>query len=121
MDLGTLLRLTTERTPDNEAIVDGELRLTYAAWNARVNAVAHGLRARGLGRGDRFLLCLKNSEEWLTTYFALQRLGAIAVPINFRFASNEVRFCLGDAGAAGGLFEPATGAAVQEALEDLPG
>jgi len=120
MDLGTLLRLTAERFPENEAVVDGDLRLTYAAWDARVNALAHALRARGLGRGDRFVLCLKNSEEWLTTYFALQRLGAIAVPINFRFAPNEVRHCLGDAGAAGILFEPATRAAVLEALRDLP-
>ncbi len=120
MDLGTLLRLAAERTPDNEAIVDGDLRLPYAAWDGRVNTVARGLEARGLAPGDRFVLCLRNCEEWLTTYFALQRLGAIAVPINFRFASNEVRYCLEDAGAAGVLFEPATRSAVLEALRDLP-
>jgi 2-furoate---CoA ligase len=120
MDLGTLLRFTAERTPDNEAIVDGDLRLTYAAWDARVNAVAGALGARGLAPGERVVLCLRNSEEWLTTYFALQRLGAIAVPINFRFAGNEVRYCLEDAGAAGVLFEPATGGAVLEALRGLP-
>jgi 2-furoate---CoA ligase len=120
MDLGTLLRFAAQRVPDTEALVDGDLRLTYAAWDARVNAVAHALRARGLAPRERFVLCLKNSEGWLTTYFALQRLGAIAVPINFRFASNEVRYCLEDAGAAGVLFEPATRGAVLEALADLP-
>ncbi len=120
MDLGTLLRFAAQRTPEDEALLDGDLRLTYAAWDARVNAVTHALRGRGLAPRDRFVLCLKNSEPWLTTYFALQRLGAIAVPINFRFASNEVRYCLEDAGAAGILFEPATRGAVLEALGDLP-
>ena len=76
MDLGTLLRLTAERFPDHEAIVDGGLRTTYAAWDARVNALSHALAARGLGRGHRFVLCLKNSHEWLAVYLALQRLGA---------------------------------------------
>ncbi len=120
MDLGTLLRLTAERFPEHTAFVDGAIRLPYATWDAQVNAVAHGLAARGIGRGNRFVLCLKNSHEWLTTYFALQRLGAIAVPINFRYASNEVRYCLTNAGAAGILFAPSTRAAALEALADLP-
>ena len=120
MDLGTLLRFTAERFPDNDAIVDGDLRLTYAALDARADAVAHALRGRGIGRGDRFVLCLKNSHEWLAAYFALQRLGAIAVPINFRFAGNEVRYCLEDSGAAGILFEASTRDAAAQALADLP-
>jgi len=61
---------------------------------------------------------LKGVQDRLDYAF---RLGAIAVPINFRFASSEVRYCLGDSGAAGILFEPATRAAALEALADLPG
>ena len=43
MDLGTLLRLAAERTPENVAVADGELRLTYAAWDALVNSAAAAL------------------------------------------------------------------------------
>jgi hypothetical protein len=45
MDLGTRLRLTAERFPENTAIVDGAIRLPYAIWDAQVNAAAHVVRA----------------------------------------------------------------------------
>lgn len=121
MDLGTLLRFAAERFPDHQAVVGGHLRLTYAVGDARVNAVAHALRDRGIARGARLVLCLKNPAEWLTAHFALQRPGAIAVPINSRFAAREVRCCVGDGGAAGIPFETTTRGPLLQALADGPG
>jgi 2-furoate---CoA ligase len=65
-------------------------------------------------------LVLKNREEHVALYWACQKLGLIATPLNWRYAEGEVRFCLDDAEAAAVVFEPASGAAVTAARRDLP-
>jgi acyl-CoA synthetase (AMP-forming)/AMP-acid ligase II len=74
--------------------------ITYAEIDARVNRVAHALAARGIGAGDRVALLMKNSIELVEAVFGVWRLGAIAVPVNFRLAGAEVDHVLADSGAA---------------------
>jgi 2-furoate---CoA ligase len=112
MRLDTLLDLAAERDPRATAIVDGERRYSYAEWHARVQRAADGLRRLGVRRGDRVVLCLRNREELATLHLACQRLGAITTPLNFRLASGEIAYCVGDAAPCVVVYEPDTAATI---------
>ncbi|HEY0883890.1 MAG TPA: AMP-binding protein, partial [Ramlibacter sp.] len=70
--------------PDAEAIVCGDRRWTYAQCEAESAGLAAGLAARGIGAGDRVVMFIGNRAEFLFALLALQRLGAIAVPVGTR-------------------------------------
>jgi 2-furoate---CoA ligase len=113
--LGSLLARAALRRPDAEAVVDGRRRLTYAELDARAAEIAGGFARLGIVRGDRALLVLRNRLEHVVAYWALQRLGAVAVPVNFRLAGNELRYLLEDSGARLALYEASTAGAMLEA------
>lgn len=94
-----MLSATVDRHPDREALVDGELRLSYGAWNERIERVAAGLTQIGLRRYDRVALLTGVGEPMATLYFACQKLGAIAVPMNHRLSAGEAGHILADSGA----------------------
>ncbi|ANN15974.1 2,3-dihydroxybenzoate-AMP ligase [Amycolatopsis orientalis] len=77
--LGTLLDDGVRRWPTRTAVVDGDRRWTYAELNEKAIRLAAGLRARGIGHGDRVLVHLPNLAEFLSLMFALFRNGAIPV------------------------------------------
>jgi acyl-CoA synthetase (AMP-forming)/AMP-acid ligase II len=87
--------------PDLEALVDVDTgrRFTFAELNDRVNRTAHLLSAQGVGRGDRVALLMMNSVEFEESYFAIAKLGATAVPLNWRLVPGELAFIISDAGA----------------------
>ena len=120
MTLARALDVAAERTPDAVAIVDGDRRFTYHDWAARVHRVASALRERGIGRGDHVVLSLKNREEHATIYWACQRLGAIATPLNWRYATGELEYCVADAEAIAVVFETASRDAATAARPRLP-
>src|SRR5262249_23299892 len=72
------------------------------------------LSALGVGRGDRVLLVLKNRAEHVLAYWALQRIAAVATPVNFRLAAGELAYLLADSGARVVVFEAATAGVVLE-------
>jgi fatty-acyl-CoA synthase len=86
-------------TPDKVALIDaatGERR-TYRQWNARANAVAHLLRERlGVQKGDRVAVLAANCPEYLDLLFAVSKLGAILVPLNWRLTVRELDIILRD-------------------------
>ncbi len=81
---------------DRLALVDAERSLDYAALHARTLRCAGLLAERGLARGERVALLLRNRSAYLEVVFAAARLGAIAVPINARFTAPEIRRVLDD-------------------------
>ena len=115
MTLGALLARAALRRPDAQAVVEGRRRLTYAELDGRATAVAQGFARLGVARGDRVLLVLRNRLEHVIAYWGLQTLGAVAVPVNFRLAANELRYVLEDSGARVALFEESTAAPMYEA------
>ena len=78
------------------AFVFGSVRLTYREIDERASRLANVLRERGVRPGDRVALFALNSLEVFETYFAIARLGAISVPLNFRLAAAEVSYVLTD-------------------------
>lgn len=97
--VATLLLQSVENQPDHCALVYGDRRWTYAAWYARIRRFAAALAAIGIRPTDRVAFYVSTSEASVTTYFACQLLGAVAVPMNFRLAPGEVTHILKDSGA----------------------
>jgi 2-furoate---CoA ligase len=108
MVLARALDVAAERTPDAVALVDGLRRFTYRAWVGRVHRVAHALARLGVTGGDHVVLSLKNREEHATAYWACQALGAIATPLNWRYAAAELQYCIADADGVAVVFEAAS-------------
>ena len=90
MTLAALLERAAHRRPHADAVVDGDRRLTYAELAARARALAEGFRRLGVNRGDRVLLVLRNRLEHVLAYWALQTLGGVPTPANFRLAPGEL-------------------------------
>jgi acyl-CoA synthetase (AMP-forming)/AMP-acid ligase II len=107
VNVGDALTRTAWRSPEKEAIVDGERRLTYRDLNEQTNRLANTLLARGVSRGDPVLLMAGNCVEFLQSYYALAKIGAIAVPINLFWGPNEVGYVIEHCSPKLALVEPA--------------
>ncbi len=68
--------------------------ITWKVFNEKANRFAHLLMSRGVGKGDKVAILLMNCLEWLPIYFGILKTGAMAVPLNFRYASDEIKYCL---------------------------
>ena len=90
------------RHPHKIAIIDlanpdAPREMTYGEFDAECNAVAHGLRKRGLKTGDRIGIMALNSIPMLAAYFGTMRAGLVSVPISFKLARETVDYIVGDA------------------------
>ncbi len=97
--LGSWPRRRARMTPDKAALVQDGVATTYAELDAASTRLAHGLRDRGIGRGDRVAFLGLNSVELVAAMFATARLGAVFVPVNTRLAAPEVAYVFEHSGA----------------------
>ena len=97
--IGDLLRRTAQRLPHKLAVQCGNTRWSYAEFDALVTRLAAGLAGRGIRHGDRVAILARNSHGFAAMRFALARLGAVLVPINFMLKADEVAYILRHAGA----------------------
>jgi 2-furoate---CoA ligase len=112
LDLGRTFLQSVERNPDALAVVDGDQRLSYAAWYERIQRAADGLATLGLKRGDHLMIVLQNRIEMATLHWACQFLGVIVTPLNWRAKPDEVEYCATDSQARAIVYEPVSEAAV---------
>jgi long-chain acyl-CoA synthetase len=90
VNLGDIPRRNARRWPRKTGLVFGDLRLTWSEVNDRVNRLANGLAAREVRRGDRVAILAHNDHRYLEVYWALAKLGAVAVPLNYRLIKREL-------------------------------
>ena len=122
--LGDLLRRTAQRDPHKLAIRCGYTDWTYREFDDVCNRFAAGLASIGVGVGDRVSVLARNSHGFAALRFAVARLGAVLVPINFMLSSGEANFILEHSGAKllctdSGLAELARSAAKDTAVQQL--
>ncbi|HIF63487.1 MAG TPA: long-chain-fatty-acid--CoA ligase [Deltaproteobacteria bacterium] len=106
-NIGLFLAKRAELDPDLEAFVGLESgqRLTYREFNERSCRTANALTGLGVGKGDRVALLMMNGAEYIESFFAIARIGAIVVPLNWRLVADELTFILSDSGATVLLFD----------------
>ena len=93
--VGRLFAETAALNPDRAALVEGDRELTYGDLNVRVNRLARAMFERGVGRGDRVALLVRNCIAFLEVELAAAKIGAITVSFNWRWAEAEIAHCLG--------------------------
>jgi len=97
MNTTDFLNIASAICPDRELMVFQDKRWTFEQTSERVNRLANGLTGLGIGKGDRVGILLVNCYQYVETYFALAKIGAIMVPLNFRAKADELGYMLANA------------------------
>jgi fatty-acyl-CoA synthase len=96
--LSDLLRRTAARWPHKPGIICGDARWTWSQFDAIVSRLAAGLHRAGVASGEPVGVLARNSHGFAALRFALARLGAVLVPVNFMLNAEEAAYILGHAG-----------------------
>ncbi len=93
--------------------------ITWNVFEEKANRFANMLLSRGVKKGDKVGILLMNCLEWLPIYFGILKTGALAVPLNFRYASDEIEYCLNLAEVDVLVFGPEFIGRVEEIAEKI--
>ena len=106
-NLGLFLSKRAHLSPDREAYIDSHsgLRLTFTGAQRAQQSGGQRISAAGVEKGERVALLLMNSAEFMEAYFALAKIGAVVVPLNWRLVADELEFILKDSGPARLIFD----------------
>jgi 2-furoate---CoA ligase len=117
LDLGTSFLASVARDPNALAIVDGDVRLTYAQWHRRVSAMVAGFDGLGLKPGDHLVTALRNNWQAATIHWACQFADIIITPLNWRSTAEDLDYCLDNAEAKALVYEAVSADAVRASSE----
>ena len=120
MNLATFLTETTSNRPDHIAIRFQDQTVTYAELNRRVDSLAWGLSAVGVKPADVCVLMMPNSINWVTVYYALAKLGAVVLPVNFLYRVGELEHIFRDSGARAFIGDSAHLEQASKVMSGLP-
>ncbi|MGM0845778.1 MAG: class I adenylate-forming enzyme family protein [Bacillota bacterium] len=100
MNISNLLERNARKYPYQEAIISGEQRVNYFELDQQVNKFSSALRLQGISAGDKVVLFMPNTLEFVISYFSVLRLGGIIVPVNAKLTGEEVQYILEHSDAA---------------------
>ena len=92
MNTAEFLMIASSVVPERTAMVCGQRSRTYAEMQERVNRLANALQAMGVGKGDKVAVMALNSMEYVEIYYAVAKLGAVFVPLNYRAKQEELAY-----------------------------
>lgn len=106
-NIGLFLTKRAHLSPSEESLVEVERgqRYTFRDLNLYANRVAQMLCAQGVKRGERIAMLMMNEVEYIASYLAIAKIGAVMVPLNWRLVPNELAYILQDADASFVLFD----------------
>ena len=94
--------------------------ITWKEFNEQSNRIANFLLSRGFKKGDKVAILLMNCIEWLPIYFGVLKSGCMAVPLNFRYTADEIKYCLTLADADALVFGPEFTGRVEQIVDMVP-
>jgi len=95
--------------------------MTWKEFDVKANRFANLLLTRGIQKGDKVAILLMNCLEWLPIYFGILKTGALAVPLNFRYTADEIKYCLELSEADALVFGPEFIGRVEQIFDHLHG
>src|SRR5271157_2134012 len=120
MSLGRMFEESTHRYPNNAATIYDGKSLTYEALHKAVNSLGNELRSRDIQKGDKVAIMLPNCPEFVISYFAVQKIGAVAVTVNILSTPYELRHLLGNSDAKCLITETPLAKRYEEIREYIP-
>jgi len=123
-DLPWLLRLWARTKPDHPLLIwepksGAERRWTYREFDEETTAIAAGLHARGVAKGDKVLIHSENCPEMVLAWYACAKLGAVAVTTNTRSVGSEIEYFAGHTGCVAAITQPQFATLVAENAKSL--
>lgn len=94
--------------------------ITWSVFDEKANRCANLLLSRGIKKGDKVAILMMNSLEWLPLYFGILKTGALAVPLNFRYTAEEIKYCLDLADVDALFFGPEFIGRVEDICDRIP-
>ncbi|HWE67300.1 MAG TPA: AMP-binding protein, partial [Acidimicrobiales bacterium] len=119
-NLADLFEAAVDAYPEREYLVANGQRRTYAEMEARANQLAHHLAAQGIEPGDHVGIYSYNSVEWVETAWAVFKLRAVWININYRYVKEELRYLLTNANLKALVHQREFAPLVADLLPDLP-
>jgi acyl-CoA synthetase (AMP-forming)/AMP-acid ligase II len=125
-DVPDLLSIQAQASGDKAAVLVDEAyggrpsATTFAELNATVNRLTHGLRALGIGQGERLVWCGPNSLEVLVTVHAARKAGQVAVPLSYRFNADEMAYVIDNSDATLVIVDAEQGSTLLSIRDRIP-
>ena len=119
-NLADLFEAAVDAYPEREYLVAEGKRRTYAEMEARANRLAHYLASQGIGPGDHVGIYAYNSVEWVEAAWAVFKIRAIWININYRYVKDELRYLLTNADLKGLVYQREFSPLVTALLPELP-
>ena len=94
--------------------------MTWKQFDVKANRFANFLFTRGIKKGDKVAILLMNCLEWLPIYFGILKTGALAVPMNYRYSSDEIKYCLDLSDSDALVFGPEFIGRIEEISDRMP-
>ncbi|NLC76314.1 MAG: AMP-binding protein [Clostridia bacterium] len=105
---------------ENSPLGEYRREMAWRVFDEKANRLANLLIKRGIKKGDKVAILLMNCLEWLPIYFGILKAGAIAVPLNFRYTAEEIKYCLDLADASVLIFGPEFIGRVENIYHQIP-
>lgn len=99
---------------------DYKVEITWSDFNKKANRFANLLLSRGIKKGDKVAILLMNCIEWLPIYFGILKTGALAVPLNYRYTADEIKYCLKLSDSDAIIFGPEFTGRIEEIYDRVP-
>ena len=120
MNIGAWPARWADLYPEQTCITYEDLNLSNKIFNIRINKLAHAFQESGVKKEDRVCILMANSHVFLEVFFALSKLGAILVPLNFRLSTNELEFIINNCEPCAMIYSPEFSSMVQELKGRIP-
>ncbi len=118
--IGELVAKNARKYPEKFALKMGDHSLTYSQWNLRVNKLANSFSEAGIRHGDKVALLLYNSIEFMDCCYALAKLGAVSVPVNFRLVGSEIAYVVDNSDSVALVFDQSFEKVIDSVKDQMP-
>jgi len=115
-----LFELAADKVPDRLALVDGRRQVTYRELDERTTRLAHALASTGVKAGDHVGIFATNCIEWVESLFAIYKIRASAVNINYRYVEEELRYLFANSDVVACIYQREYGPLIAAARDAQP-